>query len=98
MNFRSDGGVGSAYRPPGVPLVPPHKIHKVVRLISAKMPPQMADKSPFTTLTQTGGRVHLIWCPSLPTSFHSASFIKSIGDECVIQLRWLQETWRQKRL
>ena len=37
MNFRSDGGVGSAYRPPGGPLVPPHKILKVVRLIYAWM-------------------------------------------------------------
>ena len=37
MNFRSDGGVGSAYRPPGGPLVPPHKILKVVSRISAYM-------------------------------------------------------------
>ena len=36
MNFRSDGWcIGSAYRPPGGPLVPPHKILKVVGRISA---------------------------------------------------------------
>ncbi len=60
MNFRSDGGGRlSIQTSRGGPLVPPHKIHKVVRLISAKMPPQMADKSPFTTLTQTGGGVSI---------------------------------------
>ena len=43
--LRSDGGVGSAYRPPGGAHWPPTLIHKVVSCICAYMPPLNSSQS-----------------------------------------------------